>query len=922
MKEAELSAEEVRSIMAHVHQLVDENFSPKEHMPKELYDLLQPLVVSSCQHPLPTLVMLLGAMGGVTNGAMMELWSKDPTPLSGGAFYVGDSQQGKSRLNGYVSHLVSAIDDFVANIVKNKLDAFVPAEGMAKPKSVKVKTVGVYSLTMPEFFARCNGDWPQVEDWPEEIKRFWWSTVANLDEAYEFLRELGLITPDSGATSNKEKGPNAHASTLNTLLGTGKTQRNTRTSGGYGDSRTCPVTLDILANLHPKMLIQMERGLIGNHVQETRARFLYCAGKSCKRHDALPEDFVLPPGVTSRWTWLPLSSRLAQSFGWEAYYQCPERAQEKLAPCPPEENTLVELIAQFLPDVPGANASMLDSCFFGPPGGYVAPLRDGTSLRLRYPKDLEGFTTEFRISSRWQLPSPIHEVVKKVRAQVLPFFAKARNCKIAVGKQPRLQLLGCQLEQSLFASDAELAGDTVAQAQHGAAAGQIGIWAGRIAVLRQVASTGPMTEIEISEADVDLSRRIVHISTLIKNTLRQVSMTRTGPSVPVSLSTQPMAGHLPVVGDYDVSRFADVYSSQVPLAPEVRLPSGVQEDPEDMIPDDMLAIECVSPQDTGAFADERVVAAGQVRAEASSSLSAGSAFHQNLSSLNASALQAEVEEESRSLNQELADVPASVAQESASVIDALRTAVPSNVLEQTTGQLADDAAEGAAADAQLSSVGSAGGVLSAVDGAPNVQAMTVSDLGDENEFFRKGLGRDGAMLMPWAENGSLLISDRRFLQRLFLMGRAEDTVKLIVDNLTIRHAEVAPASSELTASAKKNYKVSRAGVRDVLDNLCAQYPRIAVFSEDMLRFRIIPADRQEQVKLHNELMQSGRVTLRDFSAARASFLKKRKPTCPPAEERAAARPRSVGAINVQRARQVQRVDRDQSVTPPLGRSLC
>ena len=48
----------------------------------------------------------------------------------------------------------------------------------------------------------------------------------------------------------------------------------------------------------------------------------------------------------------------------------------------------------------------------------------------------------------------------------------------------RQQLLGCQLEQSLLAEDCGRVGDSVGEAQHGQAAGHIGIFLALLAILR------------------------------------------------------------------------------------------------------------------------------------------------------------------------------------------------------------------------------------------------------------------------------------------------------------------------------------------------------------------------------------------------------------------------------------------------------
>ena len=130
----EISADEIREVMETVHRIVEDNFCAKEHVPKEIYELLQSLSVCSCQHPFPTLVMLLGCTGGATNGASTELWNATPSPLSSGAWYVGDAQQGKSRLVAYIAGILNGIDEHVALVVKKTLDDLQLTDGEKKPE--------------------------------------------------------------------------------------------------------------------------------------------------------------------------------------------------------------------------------------------------------------------------------------------------------------------------------------------------------------------------------------------------------------------------------------------------------------------------------------------------------------------------------------------------------------------------------------------------------------------------------------------------------------------------------------------------------------------------------------------------------------------------------------------------------------------
>ena len=109
---------------------------------------------------------------------------------------------------------------------------------------------------------------------------------------------------------------------------------------------------------------------------------------------------------------------------------------------------------------------------------------------------------------------------------------------------------------------------TLAAAQHGAAAGQIGIWAALIAIVSWAASEYGSPEIEVSEGDVELSYRIVDVSLEIKCALRQAPRL-------VTEDTGSCFGSAPEVpargGDSDADRFVEPFQTQtqpcLPLGP-------------------------------------------------------------------------------------------------------------------------------------------------------------------------------------------------------------------------------------------------------------------------------------------------------------------------------------------------------------------
>ena len=167
-------------------------------------------------------------------------------------------------------------------------------------------------------------------------------------------------------------------------------------------------------------------------------------------------------------------------------------------------------------------------------------LPDGVELRLRYIVDDCGvMQTQYRISSRWQLPSPYNDLVSGVK-RVINFFVDRPHLNIPFEPPARQLLLGAQLEQGLLVSACR-GEEGAGEAQHGAAAGQIGVWAALARILRMAAGEEPAgTGLAISEEDVELSRRVVNISLGIKWLARQPDLAGNGyvPDAPSTASAR------------------------------------------------------------------------------------------------------------------------------------------------------------------------------------------------------------------------------------------------------------------------------------------------------------------------------------------------------------------------------------------------
>ena len=136
---------------------------------------------------------------------------------------INKSQTRKSQLNGCVEAAVAEID------------AECQKRGAAKAGpgcSVSLKSVQLTSFTEAALFERAAPDWEQCKDpKPEGLKgRLHYSTILNVDEAYRFLKMLGLAP----STSQKSDVVSDGASELNRLLQTGRSSFQLKTGVSYG----------------------------------------------------------------------------------------------------------------------------------------------------------------------------------------------------------------------------------------------------------------------------------------------------------------------------------------------------------------------------------------------------------------------------------------------------------------------------------------------------------------------------------------------------------------------------------------------------------------------------------------------------------------------------------------------------------------
>ena len=122
-------------------------------------------------------------------------------------------------------------------------------------RALRVESSTLSSFIEETFFQRCCGDWNQVT--PSERHdlndRFFYGTSVNLDEAYRFLKTLGLF-PDSGRGRNQDSGTTTSAdaaSEVQRLYRTGFSNMATKTAGSFGQGDVHTVSSGLHGNGHP-----------------------------------------------------------------------------------------------------------------------------------------------------------------------------------------------------------------------------------------------------------------------------------------------------------------------------------------------------------------------------------------------------------------------------------------------------------------------------------------------------------------------------------------------------------------------------------------------------------------------------------------------------------------------------------------------
>ena len=127
-KPDELTNAQVHLLMQGAQKVVDDSFSPVDHLPRSIYQFLAPIADSTCQGMFSCLCVVAGALPALCNGASVQLWSQKPTPLACVMIQVAPPQKGKSRLWQVVEEMLDTCDDVVSEMAQQVADRAPPPE--------------------------------------------------------------------------------------------------------------------------------------------------------------------------------------------------------------------------------------------------------------------------------------------------------------------------------------------------------------------------------------------------------------------------------------------------------------------------------------------------------------------------------------------------------------------------------------------------------------------------------------------------------------------------------------------------------------------------------------------------------------------------------------------------------------------------
>lgn len=356
--------------MEAAYDLVDANFQAEGVYGERGAQIVQRLAARASHHPMPYGLAMQAALASSANGACVQAFPGSKSPVSLVVLNVNLPQTRKSQLNMALQEVTGVNDDVATRRAKRLLREAHDNEHGAE--HVTAKSTTLCSFTESAFFHRCSADWDQVQLPGQEGAcgrgRFHYSTLLNLDEAYKFLRMLGLVQTSGPNKGNEHGSVTEAASEFNRLMQTGRTALATKTSGSYGEGSGV-TNLCGVGNVHPSVYIPVLRGEAGSHHVAAKERLVESTGRPVEPHAAVPLSVEVPEDF-QRWVWSPLLDIMLQPLG------LPEGANK-------QESAAMLFTRAVDEDLPG-NAADAGVVFHPDHSGYEITLADGTPSRLRF----------------------------------------------------------------------------------------------------------------------------------------------------------------------------------------------------------------------------------------------------------------------------------------------------------------------------------------------------------------------------------------------------------------------------------------------------------------------------------------------------------------------------------------------------------
>lgn len=173
------------------HEFVEKHFVLEDVYSPKGASTVQRLAARSSHHPCPFGLSLQVGLLSATNGASVAIWPGSLCPLSALLLNVNLVQTRKSQVTAALQQISDVVQEACRRRVRE-------ACGDHDAGKLKLKSCTLTSFTEATLWERCASDWQQCPS-GHVPGRVHFSTCLNLDEAYKFLRYLGLTSGGKGA---------------------------------------------------------------------------------------------------------------------------------------------------------------------------------------------------------------------------------------------------------------------------------------------------------------------------------------------------------------------------------------------------------------------------------------------------------------------------------------------------------------------------------------------------------------------------------------------------------------------------------------------------------------------------------------------------------------------------------------------------